>query len=233
MNNVLADMLCEIYPDFFEVSENACFGQFGFEVGNGWFPLLASLLTQLRELAVHTGAKLSVEQIKETLGTLRVHFSCRYFADSDAVEWARLLVDTAEYLSATICGVCGGPANRLGGESWLLTCCLAHGNEEAWSNTEPQIVARLLSMPLPTIDLSRLPPRPRVEVFTGEGVGGVKASLVSYRFVDGCVGSSISTIESHWDIGLFESLSAAKTAIQDLHGQYPSRCKEAGLGFID
>jgi hypothetical protein len=219
MNSILADRLCKLYPEFFEASDNTCFAQFGFEIDNGWYPLLASLLIQLRELAARTGAKLSVEQIKETLGSLRVHFSCRSFVDSEAIEWARLLVDAAEHLSVTICRRCGRRASRLVGSNWILACCLAHFDDEDWQIPEPQMVAHLLGASLPAIDLSCLPFHPRVEPLSRD-TGEVQISLIGYQSAMGYTGSPISAIEVCHDSYKFESLSAARKAIQNQHGRY-------------
>lgn len=94
--------------------------QFGIECGDGWHSLIHCLLGFAQYHAAQTGVQPVVLQIKEKLGTLRVHWR-------GADEVVRDLTQFAEDLSQSICEVCGDPGalvtNRYGGRR---TRCEVH-----------------------------------------------------------------------------------------------------------
>lgn len=94
--------------------------QFGIQCGDGWHSLIHCLLGFAQHHAAQIGVQPVVLQIKEKLGTLRVHWR-------GADEVVRDLTQFAEDLSQSICEVCGDPGalvtNRYGGRR---TRCPAH-----------------------------------------------------------------------------------------------------------
>ena len=82
----------------------------GFEVGDGWFKIIAALSKKLAQ-----DKRIEIYQIKEKFGRLRVYYSP--FTDE-----AEMLVKVAERLCSKTCEVCGelGSLNKRG---WLSVLC--------------------------------------------------------------------------------------------------------------
>lgn len=92
------------------------------EIGEGWYPLIDKLCSYLQ---FHTDfnkqPQVTAAQIKEKFGTLRF-----YECAADARQ--REVISFAEYLSGSICDVCGAPGKaRQGG--WIVTRCDEHANK--------------------------------------------------------------------------------------------------------
>ena len=94
---------------------------FGFDCGDGWFPLLYKLSIQLENyissLPEDAQSIVYAVQVKEKFGTLRFYMSS-YSEEMDAY------IVAAEKESSKTCEVCGNPGITLG-ESWLSTLCLS------------------------------------------------------------------------------------------------------------
>jgi hypothetical protein len=90
---------------------------FGFEVGDGWYELIKSLVMRLAELdKEHKSVR--VQQVKEKYGTLRF-----YVYGGDDTVWNEIML--AELESAKVCETCGEPG-KLVGTGWVATLCPVH-----------------------------------------------------------------------------------------------------------
>lgn len=84
---------------------------FGFDVGDGWEPILRRMMARLSQLP-HAP---QLTQVKEKWGILRVYISPH-------TDEAQAIVDRAEADSKTVCEDCGKPG-RLREGGWLRTLC--------------------------------------------------------------------------------------------------------------
>lgn len=93
--------------------------QFGFELdGDGWFDLLWSLCTKLKELGFGVDAEGNgqVSQVKSKFGSLRFY---TYGATDE--QWE--LIGDAELASETICEYCDNPSEIRNIDGWLYNMC--------------------------------------------------------------------------------------------------------------
>lgn len=100
------------------MAEGRAFGcmAFGCDVGDGWYPLLRRMCARLA--AVRCECPITLDQVKEKFGTLRVYFHGGDIGRSEAEQ----IVERAERESGAVCEHCGAPGVlRAGG--WLLTLC--------------------------------------------------------------------------------------------------------------
>lgn len=89
---------------------------FGFECGEGWYPLIEELAEKIDEIVERDKLdSFCVVQVKEKFGTLSVY--CR-----SATDEINLLISDAERKSATICEECGAPG-KLQTKGWFSTRC--------------------------------------------------------------------------------------------------------------
>lgn len=88
----------------------------GFECGEGWYPLLEDMLSKMDKLE----DKPNIVQIKEKFGGLRVYYDCD--GECSPIEQ---LVNEAEKIADNTCESCGAsPAkNRPSKTGWLRTIC--------------------------------------------------------------------------------------------------------------
>lgn len=91
---------------------------FGWEIREGWVPLVEELIKDLKEL----GWDGTIHQIKEKWGGLRFYIG---YGTEDI--WNR--IEMAERKSLTICEVCGEPG-ELRTEGWMETLCEKHFKEK-------------------------------------------------------------------------------------------------------
>jgi len=97
---------------------------FGFDCGNGWYPLIFELLDKIQAY-VDTNSEykdIRVTQVKEKWGGLRVYLN---FGTNEVFS----LVDEYEEKSFSICEVCGAHAETREKNSWLSTLCEKHFQE--------------------------------------------------------------------------------------------------------
>lgn len=146
MRQELDELLCQKYPKMMvnrhkDMMETCmCWG---FECGDGWFNILDQLMGNIqhhidwknkqRNWAITFNSKaapeemrevppeieqVTLDQVKEKLGTLRF-----YYSGGD--DYISGLVSMAESMSGVTCEVCGKPGETIG-DGWLTTRCEEH-----------------------------------------------------------------------------------------------------------
>lgn len=96
----------------------------GFDVGDGWFPLIYDLSIKLEKLILEIPEEerehYKASQVKEKFGGLR------FYMDHSTDEM-RNLIREAEELSFHLCEDCGSVGERRGG-GWIRVLCDEHAN---------------------------------------------------------------------------------------------------------
>ena len=107
-------------------------------VGPGWEQILVDLDQEFVKILGYAGhLRMSVAQIKEKFGGLRVYFNHVEFRDEpDVVEKLRAAVSQAEKRSFETCEMCGQPG-KTGGSSWAKTFCPEHHQERELTGENP------------------------------------------------------------------------------------------------
>jgi len=182
MNRLLEENLSAIYPGFMSGGDDKFRCGRSCETGDGWFPLLASLLTALAALSKRRGAEFTALQIKEKFGALRVYFECASSDDLDVADIARLLVNLTEHLSASICEIPPDKKCLLSPRTRKSRC-----RQSLWP-------ARLLEALRPKLDLALLPPLGRIELSTPSLEDACRLTLVRYRSIDSYAVARLSEI---------------------------------------
>ena len=128
MKRELDEYLCKVYPKMM-VNRNKPMTEtcmcWGFECGDGWFPLINQLMSNIqhhldwKNKDSEVVPQVVLEQVKEKFGTLRF-----YYRGGD--DYISGLVSMAESMSAITCETCGKPGTRTRG-SWIKTACKEHG----------------------------------------------------------------------------------------------------------
>ena len=96
----------------------------GFDVGDGWYKILAKLSKKLDAYAKEKAIKLEVTQVKEKFGTLRFYLN----QSDDAID---KMVAAAEAASSTTCEVCGSVYRaKLNNGPWYKVRCEKCRKEE-------------------------------------------------------------------------------------------------------
>lgn len=116
------------------------FACFGFEVGQGWYKLIARLFDDLAAIITPSRQRLEVRQVKEKFGTLRFYWQDSFDVDTSARISAA--VDLAEFRSEVTCETCGGPGRLVCASGWLLTRCPDHEPRGASDVNPPGPIVR-------------------------------------------------------------------------------------------
>tara|TARA_R110000851_G_scaffold15610_2_gene51474 strand:+ start:788 stop:1432 length:645 start_codon:yes stop_codon:yes gene_type:complete len=109
------------------------FSSHGVSVGEGWVPLIDTLLTTLTWISWDENDKptIQVKQVKQKFGGLRVYYD---FANGkiggSANEACYGAVILAENLAAVTCEICGMTPAELRGRGWIRTLCDSCANEK-------------------------------------------------------------------------------------------------------
>ncbi|MGH7273822.1 MAG: hypothetical protein ACREIQ_05175 [Nitrospiria bacterium] len=117
MRKELQEELFAIAPKWFDRTDiTRSLMCFGFEVGNGWFTLLKTLLLTIKEHDFK-GKHFEVMQVKDKYGGLRCYVDDELDPEIDG------MIRLAENLSYSICEECGesGKPNK---EGWTRTLCV-------------------------------------------------------------------------------------------------------------
>jgi len=104
----------ERWPGWFDV--------LGFELDDGWFPLLWKLFADLEALEGESDQPFSVVRVREEHGALRVYVSqgC-----TDAILER---IEAAQEASLHVCEICGQVGSRRQ-DGWVRTRCEEHWEE--------------------------------------------------------------------------------------------------------
>ena len=99
--------------------------QFGIECEAGWFPILTKLFDLFEVICIEeqiSPAEITIIQIKEKFGGLRV-----YYSGPDKIYGrTRKAVRVAEAEASKTCEVCGVPGEGCVSNSWHKTVCKEH-----------------------------------------------------------------------------------------------------------
>jgi hypothetical protein len=125
------EYLCKVYPKIM-VNRNKDMKEtcmcWGFECGDGWFPLINQLMSNIqhhldwKNKDSEVVPQVTLDQVKEKFGTLRF-----YFTGGD--DYIRGMVTMAEAMSSITCETCGKPGTSTGG-GWIKTACVEHGGQD-------------------------------------------------------------------------------------------------------
>jgi hypothetical protein len=126
MNAEHTKHLIEKYPVLYQghklpITQNLM--SFGFEHGDGWFPLIDNLSALITLLDKRDGSETIAVQVKEKFGGLRYYIE----GGTEAV-WKA--IEEAEALSERTCEWCGEPGTTRGG-GWIYTLC-----DSCWSKKQ-------------------------------------------------------------------------------------------------
>jgi hypothetical protein len=131
MKKELDEYLCKTYPKMM-VNRNKDMQEtcmcWGFECGDGWFPILNQLMGNIqhhidwKNRKEEVVAQVTLDQVKEKFGTLRF-----YYSGGD--DYISGLVSMAESMSGVTCETCGKPGTSTGG-GWIKTACPEHGGQD-------------------------------------------------------------------------------------------------------
>lgn len=118
MNAEHTKHLIETYPALYRghtwpITQNLM--AFGFECGDGWFPLLDKLSADIASIDKRDGSETIAVQVKEKYGGLRFYIE----GGTEAV-WE--VINKAEDDSLAICEWCGEQGGRRG-IVWIYTLC--------------------------------------------------------------------------------------------------------------
>ena len=95
----------------------------------GWANLLDRVFAEIAGIvqearSVNPEASLSVLQIKQKFGELRIYVNCEM--DNPHADSIYALIDQAELEGTTTCEICGKPGTRRSLGGWIVTACQAH-----------------------------------------------------------------------------------------------------------
>ena len=131
MKKELDEYLCKTYPKMMvnrdKNMQETCMC-WGFECGNGWFPILNQLMGNIqhhidwKNRTEEVVPQVTLDQVKEKFGTLRF-----YYTGGD--DYISGLVSMAESMSGITCETCGKPGTSTG-SGWIKTACLEHGGQD-------------------------------------------------------------------------------------------------------
>ena len=105
-----------IYPELFrEEVKQYPIEKYGMGVGPGWYPILADLVREIREIDEVRGKTSLLVQVKEKFGGLRF-----YLQETTNDHWEA--ITRAETKSLETCEDCGAPG-KMYNDGWARTLC--------------------------------------------------------------------------------------------------------------
>ena len=137
MNKELTKKLKEDFPILYGLEKTkfgnqiiqTTFYRYGFELGDGWEPLIRKLSEELEKFNAYlTPEELPVQaiQVKEKLGGLRFYLAP---VNDNIYPTIRDLINEAENKAIHICDVCGAEGMLIQERGWLRTRCSKHRDE--------------------------------------------------------------------------------------------------------
>lgn len=124
MNKTYQDYLFQSFPELFDDASDAPLKQWGIEVQDGWYPIIARMCCDMIALFRKGHIDLPrIHQIKSKFGQLTVYMS----ASDEAVE---KIVGSAIESSQHTCEICGAPGIlRCKRNRWYLVACPEHAGD--------------------------------------------------------------------------------------------------------
>jgi hypothetical protein len=108
--------IVEIYPALWEdEAKRYPVERYGLGVGRGWYPIVADLVREIREIDEARGTSSKLQQIKEKFGGLRF-----YLQEATHDHWEA--ISQAESKSLETCEECGAPGLTYN-DGWLRILC--------------------------------------------------------------------------------------------------------------
>jgi len=143
MKKELQDKIINDFPKLFKCRDTQY--EFYFETENGWYNLIYTACKELQEWSDTTTAQITIRQIKEKFGAIRIYTNVDNDKDLD-IDTSEItaIVDRAEDLSTQTCEKCGSMENvertNFGWIKHLCTVCktkraVAKNAHEFWSAT--------------------------------------------------------------------------------------------------
>ncbi|SNC59356.1 hypothetical protein SAMN04487881_0040 [Marinobacter sp. es.048] len=114
----------ESYPLLMAQKDDNSFQRFGLEIGSGWLFLVYELFGFLEDIQRHSGQAVSISQIKEKFGSLRIYLN----SSPEIAKDVDMLESLFESLSVRICDICSAPGRRQNDEGYWCTRCDKHRN---------------------------------------------------------------------------------------------------------
>ena len=107
---------------------------YGYQCGNGWYPLLRKLSAKLEKLILALPENkrrfYKATQVKQKFGTLRLYMY-------DRTTEMRELIANAEEESLHTCEVCGRPGDLIQEPGrWITVSCSDHAHISSWQDME-------------------------------------------------------------------------------------------------
>lgn len=120
MHEQLDALLCTRYPAIFSAEGAVDQRLFGFECGDGWFPLIDGACELIQRHIESDGTQpLRALQVKQKFGGLRFYYQ-------HGSDHAAAVVDLAESLSLHMCEICGAVGKSVQLFGWVQTRCPTH-----------------------------------------------------------------------------------------------------------
>ncbi len=120
MHEQLDALLCTRYPAIFSLEGAVNQRLFGFECGDGWFPLIDGACELIQRHIESDGIQpLRALQVKQKFGGLRFYYQ-------HGSDHAAAVVDLAESLSLHVCEICGAVGKSVQLLGWVQTRCPTH-----------------------------------------------------------------------------------------------------------
>ncbi|WGK89278.1 MbcA/ParS/Xre antitoxin family protein [Pseudomonas migulae] len=120
MHEQLDALLCTRYPAIFSAEGSVDQRLFGFECGDGWFPLIDGACELIQRHIESDGTQpLRALQVKQKFGGLRFYYQ-------HGSDHAAAVVDLAESLSLHVCEICGAVGKSVQLFGWVQTRCPTH-----------------------------------------------------------------------------------------------------------
>jgi hypothetical protein len=99
-------------------------------VGSGWRELIEKAVERIAVVAAGApGDEITITQIKEKFGGLRIYFNAKRLPD-DTLARIREAIDLAEARADCTCETCGAQGRLYYDDGWYVTCCEVHAQGE-------------------------------------------------------------------------------------------------------
>ena len=113
----------------------------GFEIPNGWDWVVEKYLEKTQWDITHNKLNISIVQIKEKFGGLRVYLN-------DVPENSYHFIEQAERYSHEICEVCGEPGEQHRISGWVFTLCDEHRDEKLYVDYDGKKYLKKIKEPI-------------------------------------------------------------------------------------